>query len=118
VALYGSPVHRSVETETAPLRVTGPAPVQRIPDPTLAVGTKVVEDSGEPSRATSVHRRVYSEDGKLLYDDVWYSSYRGEKEIVRVGTKKAKPEKPPQPGEETPTETTAPPPPPAKPPTP
>ncbi len=36
---------------------------------------------------TSVTRRVYDEKGKLLYDNTWYSSYVGEKTIVRVGTK-------------------------------
>jgi vancomycin resistance protein YoaR len=94
VGLYGTPVDRRVETETAPLRVTGGPPVQRIKDPTLPKGEQVVEESGEPSRATSVNRRVFDADGKLLYDDVWYSSYRGEKRVVRVGTKKPEPEKP------------------------
>ena len=46
---------------------------------------------------------------KLLYDDVWYSSYRGEKKIVLVGTKpkpkpkpKPKAEEKPAAGEEAP----------------
>jgi hypothetical protein len=34
-----------------------------------------------------VHRRVYTKDGKLLYDNTWYSSYRGETRVVRIGTK-------------------------------
>jgi surface rod structure-forming protein G len=101
VNLYGRPVDRRVETETAPLRITGPAPVTRVPDPRLLVGQSVVEDAGEPARATSVRRRVYTEDGTLLYDDVWSSSYRGEKRVVRVGTKK-----PPEPSATTPTTTT------------
>jgi hypothetical protein len=55
---------------------------------------KVLEDSGEPSRSTSVRRVVYTASGKLLYDNTWYSSYRGEDRIVRVGTKpRAKPKK-------------------------
>jgi vancomycin resistance protein YoaR len=119
VGLYGTPVDRRVETETAPLRVTGGPPVARIKDPTLPAGQQVVEEYGEPSRATSVHRRVYAADGKLLYDDVWYSSYRGEKRIVRVGTKKPEPEKPAKPTppkDELPADT--PPEPPAKPPAP
>ncbi len=87
VNLYGTDPGRRVVSETAPLRVTGPPPVVRIKDPSLAKGTTVVEDPGSPSRATSVHRRVYAKDGRLLHDDVWYSSYRGEKRIVRVGTK-------------------------------
>jgi vancomycin resistance protein YoaR len=97
VGLYGTPVHRRVETETAPLRETGPAPVSRINDPTLPAGEEVVQEYGEPSRATSVHRRVYTADGKLLYDNVWYSSYRGEKRVVRVGTHKPEPETEPEP---------------------
>ena len=36
---------------------------------------------------TSVHRIVYDEAGKVLYDSVWYSSYVGVPKIVRVGTK-------------------------------
>jgi vancomycin resistance protein YoaR len=86
VALYGTHVGRRVVSDVAPLRVTGPPPVHRVPDPTLAAGEKVVEDSGEPSRATSVRRRVYDAGGKLLSDKVFYSSYRAEPEIVRVGT--------------------------------
>ena len=59
VAIYGTPVHRRVVSETAPLVVTGPAPVKRVPDPTLLKGQKVVEESGEPARSTSVQRKVY-----------------------------------------------------------
>jgi hypothetical protein len=35
-----------------------------------------------------VHRLVYRANGKLLYDDTFYSSYRSSPKIVRVGTKK------------------------------
>jgi hypothetical protein len=34
-----------------------------------------------------VRRRVYTANGKLLYDTVFYSSYRAEAKIVAVGTK-------------------------------
>jgi vancomycin resistance protein YoaR len=127
VGLYGAPANRRVETETAPLRVTGGPPVTKVKDPTLPAGEQVVEESGEPSRATSVRRRVYAADGKLLYDDTWYSSYRGEKRVVRVGTKKAEPEKQkaepekpvkPVPQDNLPEGELPPPPPPAKPPKP
>jgi vancomycin resistance protein YoaR len=91
VGLYGTNLHRRVVSETAPLRVTGPPPLQRVKDPTLPKGQKVVEDPGSPSLATSVRRRVYTASGKLLYDNVWYSSYRSTPEIVRVGAKKRKP---------------------------
>jgi len=87
VALYGTPIHRRVVSETTPLVVDGPVPTKSVSDPTLLVGQKVVEETGEPPRKTSVHRTVYSATGKLLYDTVFYSSYVGEPTVVRVGTK-------------------------------
>ncbi len=86
VALYGTPVHRRVVSNVAPLVDTGPPPVKKVPDPALAAGQMVVEESGSPSRSTSVERKVYDADGKLLYDTTFYSSYRGEVRVIRVGT--------------------------------
>jgi vancomycin resistance protein YoaR len=88
VNLYGTPQNRKVESVVAPLRTTGAVPTQIVKDPKLPKGQKVVEQSGSPPLATSVTRRVYDADGKLLYENTWYSSYVGEKQIVRVGTKK------------------------------
>lgn len=87
VALYGTPVHRRVVSEARPLVVAGPTPVKKVSDPALDDGKQVVEESGEPPRTTSVHRLVYAADGKLLLDSVFYSSYRGEPKVIRVGTK-------------------------------
>ena len=41
---------------------------------------------------------VYSADGTLLHEDSWYSQYRSEPRVIRVGTKpKPKPKtKPPK----------------------
>jgi vancomycin resistance protein YoaR len=99
VALYGTPVHRRVVSETSPLVVTGPAPVKRIKDPSLFVGQTVVEEPGSSSLKTSNERKVYDADGKLLFDTTFYSSYRGEMKVIRVGTKK-------RPKDETATTTT------------
>jgi len=94
VDLYGAPLHRRVVSETRPLVETGPPPTKSIPDPRYYQGVTLVDESGEPSRSTSVRRRVYTASGRLLYDNTWYSSYRGEDRVVRVGTKpKAKPKK-------------------------
>jgi vancomycin resistance protein YoaR len=87
VALYGTPVHRRVVSEVAPLKVAGAVPVKKVGDPSLDRGEQVVEESGEPPRTTSVHRLVYSATGKLLLDTVFYSSYRGEPKVIRVGSK-------------------------------
>jgi vancomycin resistance protein YoaR len=104
VNLYGAPQHRKVETTTSPLVTVGAAPLKKVPDPTLAKGQKVVEDTGVPAQATSVERKVYAPNGKLLYDDVFHSSYRAEPGIVRVGTKKLDKSKSKPPTSTTPLE--------------
>ena len=86
VGLYGAPQHRRVVTDTRPLVDTGAPPVKEQPDASLTEGRTVVVQGGEPPRSTSVRRRVYR-NGRLLYDDTWYSSYRGEPKLVLVGTK-------------------------------
>ncbi len=108
VNLYGAPQHRKVVSVAAPLKVTGPAPVKRIPDGNLLKGHEVVQESGSSPLSTSVHRTVYSPSGKLLHDDVWYSSYRGEVRVVRVGTKKPPPPPAPKPKQTTTPTTTTP----------
>jgi vancomycin resistance protein YoaR len=120
VALYGKPVNRRVVSEPSDLRVTGPAPVKRVPDPTMYVGTTSVVEGGQPSRSTSVRRRVFDANGKPLYDHTWYSSYRGEAHVIAYGTKpRPKPPKkkkpPPPPPPPPPTDPADPPPPPVEP---
>jgi vancomycin resistance protein YoaR len=104
VGLYGTPMQRRVETTTAPLRFVHPPPLQKTVDATLKPGKVAVDDYGVPAQATSVERKVYSADGKLLSDQTWYSSYRAEPKIIRVGPKKPKAKKKP-PVVTTPTET-------------
>ncbi len=87
VRLFGSPLHRTVETHTSPLKATGPAPVRRVPDPDLYVGEKAVEEAGQPSRSVSVRRIVYDAKGHVLFDTTWYSNYVAEPKVVRYGTK-------------------------------
>jgi vancomycin resistance protein YoaR len=87
VGLYGTPQHRRVESIPQPLRVVGPPPVEKTVDATLKPGQVVVDDPGVPAQSTSVERKVYSQGGKLLSDQTWYSSYRAEAKIVRVGPK-------------------------------
>jgi len=90
VSLYGTPAHRRVESTTAPLVVTGVIPVKKTIDPTLQPGEKVIDDPGVPPMSTSVTRDVYTADGKLLYHDTWYSSYRASPKLVRIGPPKKK----------------------------
>jgi vancomycin resistance protein YoaR len=103
VALYGTPVHRRVVSETSPLVAHGTIPTKPEYDPTMAAGDRVVLESGQPARTTSVRRRVYTADGKLLYDSTFYSSYRAEAAVVRVGTR---PQPRPEPKKPKPSTTT------------
>jgi vancomycin resistance protein YoaR len=121
VKLYGTPLGRRVESETGELKVTGPPGLKRVPDPSMWVGTEVTEESGEPSRSTSVDRRVYSRSGMLLSTNTWSSWYRSEPEVIRYGTKprpKAPPPPPPKPKNKKPPPHPPPPPPEEQPPPP
>ena len=89
VGLYGTPVHRKVTSTTSPLVSHGVPPVKKTIDPSLKPGEKVVDDPGLPAMTTSVTRDVYAPDGKLLYHDTWYSSYRALPKLVRIGPRGA-----------------------------
>ncbi len=95
VTLFGTPQHRRVESEVAPLSVVGRTPVRVTRDANLKKGETVVDHGGSPPLATSVRRKVYDASGKLLYDTTWHSSYVADTQFVRVGTKKPQPKKKP-----------------------
>jgi vancomycin resistance protein YoaR len=88
--LYGTPVHRRVESVAQPLHVVAQPPLEKTVDATLKPGEVVVDDPGVPAQTTSVERKVYAPSGDLLSDQTFSSSYRAEPKIVRVGPK-AKP---------------------------
>ncbi|HET7571293.1 MAG TPA: VanW family protein [Gaiellaceae bacterium] len=90
VTLYGTPTGRKVESTTAPLVAHGTPPLHKTVDKTLKPGEKVVDDPGVPRLTTSVTRKVYSASGKLLDDDVFYSSYVASPKLVRIGPAKKK----------------------------
>nr|MBA3476053.1 VanW family protein [Actinomycetota bacterium] len=99
VSIYGGGPERRVESGEGTLRVTGPAPIRRVLDPELLKGRTEVEEEGTSAVATSVTRKVYDEQGVLLHDETWNTSYRGEYRIIRVGTK-LPPEPEPKPADE------------------
>ena len=47
--LYGTPQHRRVVSETTPLTVVSPPPVEKKLDPSLAPGSRAVVDYGQPA---------------------------------------------------------------------
>jgi vancomycin resistance protein YoaR len=90
VNLYGTPTGRKVTSSTAPLTPHGSPPVKKTVDPSLKPGEKVIDYTGVPAMSTSVTRDVVDKDGKALYHDTWFSSYRADPALVRVGPKPAK----------------------------
>jgi vancomycin resistance protein YoaR len=106
VSIYGGE-RRRVESSAGTRSITGSAPVKRVKDPTLPKGKSRVEEEGTAPSRTSVTRSIYGEDGKLIRTETWNTSYKGETQIIRVGTKAKKPVE----GEPkaTPGETTKPP---------
>ncbi|HET9214902.1 MAG TPA: VanW family protein [Gaiellaceae bacterium] len=98
VRLLGGGERRRVESIAGPLEATGPPRVERVPDPTLFEGERMVVEDGEPARAVTVERIVYRGD-EVLYREAWTTRYRDEKRVVHVGTK-PKPVEPPPPEED------------------
>jgi len=90
VAIYGGE-QRRVESSPGTITVIGRVPIKRVKDPTLPKGKSVVEEKGSAPSRTSVTRTVYGPNGNVIHDETWTTSYKGEKRIVRVGTKLAKP---------------------------
>jgi vancomycin resistance protein YoaR len=86
IAIYGGE-ERRVESSASPLVITGRVPIERIEDPTLAKGEKVVEEEGAAPSRTSATRKVYAADGELIRSETWTTSYDGQDRVVRVGTK-------------------------------
>jgi vancomycin resistance protein YoaR len=105
VGLYGTPVHRKVTSTTGPLVAHGVPPVKKTIDPSLKPGEKVIDDPGAPAMTTSVSRDVYAPNGKLLYHDTWYSSYRALPKLVRLGPPAKKQKHKQKPGVTTTTTT-------------
>ena len=98
VNLYGTPQNRRVESSEQPLKVIGAPKVKRVREPTWLKGKTEVLEYGQPARATSVSRTVYDANDKVLHEDTWYSQYRSEPKVIRVGTKpKPKPKQKPKP---------------------
>jgi vancomycin resistance protein YoaR len=86
IAIYGGETRR-VESSATPLVVTGRAPVERVDDPTLAKGKRVVEEEGSSPSRTTATREIYAADGALIRSETWTTSYEGENRVIRVGTK-------------------------------
>jgi len=86
IALYGADPGYDVQYTTGPFTNVVPHGVQEIKDPRLAMGRRVVEDTGVDGRNVVVKRVVYL-GGVVVREDSFVSHYSPKIEVVRVGTK-------------------------------
>jgi len=93
VSLYGTETGYKVEYQTGPFTNTVAFPVREIKDPTLPVGTKIVDEKGASGR-TVVVTRVVKKNGAVIRTDTFKSVYKPAEEVVRVGTKVVTPSTP------------------------
>ena len=86
VSIYGGGPERRVESGTGTIRETGPAPIRRR-QATRPCSRATASTRRALAAASSVTRTVYNEEGEVIYDETWNTSYRGEYRVIRVGTK-------------------------------
>ncbi len=86
VSLYGTDPGYTVTASAGPFTDIVPFSVKETEDPTLALGTRIVEDSGVNGRRIAVKRTV-KKGGSVVREDTFTSVYRPKQEVVRVGTK-------------------------------
>ena len=96
ISLYGTDPGYTVSSTTGPFTDVRPIPVEQTPDPTLTKGAKVVQDQGQTGR-TCVVKRIVSKGGTVVRTDTFRSVYKPVAQVVRVGTKSAKPAVAPKP---------------------
>jgi vancomycin resistance protein YoaR len=87
ISLYGTDPGYKVTYQTGPWTNLVDPPVREIKDPTLPLGSRVVEEKGVSGRTIVVTRTV-TKDGVVVRTDTFKSVYRPAEEVVRVGTKK------------------------------
>lgn len=85
ISLYGTDPGYEVEASAGPWTDIKPHTVEEVPDPLLATGKRVVEDSGVDGRTIIVTRTV-KKNGAVVRQDSFKSVYKPKVEVVRVGT--------------------------------
>jgi vancomycin resistance protein YoaR len=89
ISFYGTDPGRTVQFTTSPFTNETPYPVEKVNDPTLKAGLKLVTDRGETGKKCVVVRTVTS-GGQVVRKDTFTSNYKPKVEVVRIGTKGSK----------------------------
>src|SRR5215213_9165252 len=88
ITIAGTPTGRRVVSKVvSPLTVVGDVRIKREPDPSMPIGSEVVDEEGSQPTTVTVTRTVYAKDGSVLYDETWRTNYLGEKRLIRYGTR-------------------------------
>ena len=90
ISFYGTDPGYKVDYTTGEFTNETPFPTEKVKDPKLATGKKVVEERGITGRKCVV-KRVVTKDGKVVREDTFTSNYKPKVEVVRVGTKGSTP---------------------------
>jgi len=85
ISLYGTDPGYVVTATTGDWYDITPHSVREVQDPSMPVGSRVVENRGTDGRKIAVTRTV-TRNGQLVREDRFVSTYRAEEEVVRVGT--------------------------------
>lgn len=85
ISLYGTDPGYDVSSSTGSWTDIKPHPVKETPDPTLAVGKRIIQDSGVDGKTIIVTRTV-KRGGALVREDKFKSVYKTKEEVVLVGT--------------------------------
>lgn len=100
IALYGTDPDYDVDAEVGEWRNMRKFATEKIKDPKLEEGGRVVEDAGIEGRSITV-KRIVSKNGKVVRTDSFVSVYKPKTEVVRVGTKQPKKAESAEPVEDT-----------------
>ncbi len=85
LSLFGPELGYDVTSAVGSWSVARAYTVREVEDPTLPVGSMVVEDPGVDGKRISV-TRIVMKSGNEIRRDVFTSVYRSQEEVVRVGT--------------------------------
>jgi vancomycin resistance protein YoaR len=85
ISLYGTKPGYDVTYDTGPWTDIKDPVVREVPDPTLPLGSRVIEERGVSGRTIVVVRHVMK-NGVEIRTDTFKSVYKPAEEVVRVGT--------------------------------
>jgi len=97
-SLYSAPLHRRVVSSVTGWYNIRPMTIRREKTDTLAKGKTEVKTEGFSGRSITCYRKVYDENGKLLWNDTFVSVYPMYPEVLLVGTRE-KPKPSPSPSD-------------------